>query len=210
MNRNFDLYIIFKCYRIFQHERYVSSQTRWIINLTHQAKNTLISWNHGCKSWQNHLSVYPFLLCGLKTAHFIVFSSLGWDLNDWDLIWYMWPLHSITTFRNSRNLPDHFRQNFVLHDVLFTNCPLRSTLHYLSIRGMPLWRHASHWMTLSFWSSQHTFLKGSHLPEGHVKLEGIRTAMFLSFSDSFAINGFIILTYCCYYIIDVFPKGSPE
>jgi len=106
----------------------MKSQMRLIVNLKYQAKNTLISWNHRCKSWQNHLSVYPFLLCELKTSHSIMFSSLGWDLNDWDPIWYMWPLHSITTFRNSRNLPNHFAQNFVLHDVLFTNCLQPSAL----------------------------------------------------------------------------------
>lgn len=160
--------LFLKCYRILQGERwYVNSQTRLMVNLKHQAKNTLISWNRRCKSWQNHLSVYPFLLCELKTSYFIVFSSLGWDLNDWDPFWYMWPLHSITTSCNSRNLPNHCRQNFVLHDVLFTNCLEPSNAVVAIHQG-----NASLAVRISLNDIEFLIIvTGSLLPEGHVRCQ---------------------------------------
>lgn len=48
---------------------------------------------------------------------------------------------------------------------------------------------------------------GSLLPEGHT-CRCQACMLFRSFLDSSAINGFVILTHCCCYIIDRLLKGS--
>lgn len=118
VSRDSDYILCFKCYRILQDE--LIATWDWLLTLSIKPK---IPWFPGTTNLGRITSVFilsfyvderlPIVLC---------FILSEWDLNDWDPVWYTWPLHSITTFCNSGNLPNHFRQNFVLHDVLLTNC----------------------------------------------------------------------------------------
>lgn len=177
---------------------YIERQIRLTVHLQHEAKNTSISWNNSCRSWPNHLSVYPFLLWGLKASHYFVFSSSDEILmteTTSDICGHYIPLPLLVIVEICQITTD-----WICLAWLHYKLPAASK----TVVRIPGECFGSAYIIEWHWVSDH-----------HNRLTSWRACgtwrhhdctMLLSFLDSSAINGLLIFTYWFYCTTDRLPK----